>query len=71
MNQYVVITQRDGVTTKEDGKSVTPIEQIQTRFVANDFHEVYERVMETLNDDELITIHQEHVGIHFIKAKHD
>lgn len=61
MKVFVAVVNRDGRTYKEDGKTITPIEQISTYYVAESIHQVYEAVIEALIEDfgdELITIHE-------------
>ena len=68
MKVFLVVTRRDGKSYKEGGKSVTEIEHITERYQAETFGEVYSYVSENLiNDDEIVTIHEEHPAIFSIR----
>lgn len=61
MKVFVAVVNRDGRNYKEDGKSITDIEQISTYYVAENIHEVYKEATQTLIEDfgdELITVHE-------------
>ena len=68
MKVFLVVKCRDGKSYKEGSKSVTDIVHIQERYYAESFHEVYAHVSENLiDDDEIMTIHEEHPAIFSIK----
>ena len=62
---YVVITEVDGETHKEPGRTTTDIHQNQYRFAANSIRKVLQAAERMLghSEEEIVTIHEEHPAI--------
>jgi hypothetical protein len=65
MKVFLVITEQDGETRKEDGETITKIEKRQYRYAALTMEQVWQWHNKVYGgmEEEIVTIHEEHPAI--------
>ena len=63
MKVFVVITERDGDTTKSPGRTETEILRTERRFAAATIDDVWEERFSLAQDETIVAIYEEHPAI--------
>jgi len=65
MKVFLVITEQDGETRKEDGDIITKIEKRHYRYAAETIEQVWQHhnKIHCVMEEEIVTIHEEHSAI--------
>ena len=63
MKVFRVVTERDGETTKEPGKTSTEVIRSEYRYAADVIGQAWDAAMSLPYDEQVIAIHEEHPAI--------